>query len=133
MSKVYGPVSIWGRSWRLGGPQEQSCKGRGPFTILGRNPALIRRDPLLTSIRLYGYQMHVHIFGSITWPSVKAFTSDETGANLPTDYSPWRQGKNARATKIDSLSNPIAVMIRRYGYFLLFGGVSYSRARRKNH
>jgi hypothetical protein len=33
--------------------------------------------------------MPLYIFMSSSYPRVKAFTSDKTGASLPDDYSPW--------------------------------------------
>jgi hypothetical protein len=75
--------------------------------------------------------MQICQFASHSHPSVSAFTSNRAGNNLPDDYAPWFPIYADRALFIESPSERIAAAIRRYGFFLLAGGRSYSRPRRE--
>jgi hypothetical protein len=65
--------------------------------------------------------MEIYRFISTTWPSVKAFTSDVTGANLPAAYAPWRSTDGGNAMVVGLAANPVAKAVQRDGYFLLSG------------
>ena len=63
--------------------------------------------------------MQIYLFASNSYPSVSAFTSDETGGNLPPDYAPWFSVRRGRTLHIEAPSNHIAAAIQRDGFFLL--------------
>jgi hypothetical protein len=65
--------------------------------------------------------MEIYSFISTARPSVKAFTSDMSGANLPAAYAPWRVANCGKATVFGSESDPVARAVKRDGYFLLSG------------
>jgi hypothetical protein len=65
--------------------------------------------------------MEVYIFVSTAWPSVKAFASDMSGANLPAAYAPWRAANGGNAVLNGSAADPIGRAVKRDGYFLLSG------------
>jgi hypothetical protein len=65
--------------------------------------------------------MEIYRFESSTHTSVKAFTADATGANLPADYAPWAPSGKGSAVPIGRDTDPIALEIQRHGYFLLSG------------
>ena len=58
------------------------------------------------------------IFVSATHPSVKAFTADETGENLPAEYAPWRRISNGQALPVGE-NDPVAIAVKRDGFFLV--------------
>lgn len=64
-----------------------------------------------------GY-MQVYIFISEIDPKLRAFTADETGGNLPTDYAPWQAVNGGRPLFLASARDPIAMDVRTNGYFL---------------
>ena len=66
--------------------------------------------------------MQLYLFTSCSRPTVSAFTSDDTGANLPREYAPWRAVNDGRAIAIGSPSSSIAAAVQRDGYFLLAAG-----------
>ncbi len=72
--------------------------------------------------------MLIYLFVSETEPNVRAFTSDRTGGNLPTDYMPWRPVDGKRAIPIEEIATAIRDAIERQGFFLLSGGLQASRA-----
>jgi hypothetical protein len=63
--------------------------------------------------------MPIYIFASRFHSSVKAFTSDETGGNLPDDYAPWYAAGRAIPVGLDA--DPVAKAMKRDGYFLVTG------------
>jgi hypothetical protein len=65
--------------------------------------------------------MEVYFFVSDKQSSVRAFTSDQTGGNLPTEYAPWRVVKSGRLIHIEAENDPIMVAIARDGFFLMSG------------
>jgi hypothetical protein len=65
--------------------------------------------------------MLIYIFASDTRPRVSAFTADQTGGNLPADYAPWRSINGGKAVSVGSITDPVAVAVRRDGFFLLSG------------
>jgi hypothetical protein len=63
--------------------------------------------------------MQIYIFASDSHSTVSAFTSDQKGGNLPTDYAPWRHVNGGKAMLVGSVADPVAVAVLRGGYFLL--------------
>ena len=72
------------------------------------------------------YGMQVFIFASESCQSISAFTSDDTGANLPAAYAPWRAVNGGRAMAVGGGTDPVARAVERDGYFLLGGHSRYS-------
>jgi hypothetical protein len=69
--------------------------------------------------------MRIYLFGSESH-SVRGFTADATGADLPTDYAPWSAldtGTAITAGPADRLS----AIVRRDGFFLLSGNEKGSK------
>ena len=62
--------------------------------------------------------MEIYIFVSVARPSVRGFTSDVIGANLPVDYAPWRAANGGNAM-LGSDTDPVVEAVRRDGYFLI--------------
>jgi hypothetical protein len=69
--------------------------------------------------------MKIYFFVSRLEPKVTAFTSDQTGANLPLDYAPWDRSGAGSAIPIGGDDGPITVAVRRDGYFLVSGRGSF--------
>jgi hypothetical protein len=67
--------------------------------------------------------MQVHLFVSTTYASVRAFTSDPTGDNLPPDYAPWRPFSTGDAVPVQKHTQHVADAVARHGYFLVSGRV----------
>jgi hypothetical protein len=65
--------------------------------------------------------MDVYMFASRTYSSIRAFTSDKTGGNLPDSYAPWYPTDDGQATSFDDETHPVAMAVRRDGYFLVSG------------
>jgi hypothetical protein len=63
--------------------------------------------------------MEVHIYISTSHPSLRAFTSDSTGGNLPPEYAPWRIVDCGRLTIIGAPIDPIAIAVQRDGFYLV--------------
>jgi hypothetical protein len=63
--------------------------------------------------------MQVYIFISGKVPNMRAFTSDETGGNLPAEYAPWEAANGGRAMHLGSANDPIAIDVRLDGYHLV--------------
>jgi hypothetical protein len=76
--------------------------------------------------------MKIYLFVSETEPSVKAFTADQTGANLPASYAPWCISRSGSAVSVGGDGDRVSVMVRRDGYFLVSGKVE-SLTRRTTH
>ena len=66
--------------------------------------------------------MKVYLFNSDREPSVSAFTSDESGRNLPAHFAPWRPLNGGKGLYLGSASDPIADAIRIDGYHLVRRG-----------
>jgi len=73
--------------------------------------------------------MKLYLFASEPQSSVMAFTADETGANLPAGYAPWIASGNRADDPIDGGADPVSVMVRRDGYFLVSGKGRASKKR----
>jgi hypothetical protein len=66
--------------------------------------------------------MEIYLFVSETYPSLRAFTSDETGGTLPADYAPWQALKGGALTRRPGKRpDPIVAAIARDGFFLVAG------------
>jgi hypothetical protein len=63
--------------------------------------------------------MNIYIFVSESQPNLRAFTSDVSGDNLPTDYAPWRAANGGNAMPLKSDTDPLAKAVKRDGYFLV--------------
>ena len=63
--------------------------------------------------------MPIYFFASLSASSVRAFTSDVTGANLPADYAPWEKSRSK--VQIPGEGSPIAALVQRDGFFLVTG------------
>jgi hypothetical protein len=61
----------------------------------------------------------LYFFTSRSVSSVRAFTSDVTGANLPADYAPWEKSRSKAPLPGDG--SPIAALVQRDGFFLVTG------------
>jgi hypothetical protein len=55
-------------------------------------------------------------------PTVRAFSLDSTGNNLPTEHAPWHRDSRGAAITIDPETDPIAGDIREKGYFVVRTG-----------
>jgi hypothetical protein len=62
--------------------------------------------------------MTVFLFISESDPTVRAFTADGTGNNLPAEYAPWRATNSGKAFYLGSANDPITIDIRTDGYSL---------------
>jgi hypothetical protein len=63
--------------------------------------------------------MQVYIFISESEPSVRAFTADQTGANLPVEYAPWRAANGGNPMRIASGSDTVARAVAEGGFYLV--------------
>jgi hypothetical protein len=63
--------------------------------------------------------MQVYIFISEVDPNLRAFTSDETGGNLPAEHAPWRAANGGKSMIFGSDRDPIAIEVRAEGYYLV--------------
>jgi hypothetical protein len=61
--------------------------------------------------------MDVYTFLSVDWPSVRAFSPDATGGNLPKAYAPWHACGLAALLGVDK--DPVTKAMQRDGYFLV--------------
>jgi hypothetical protein len=62
--------------------------------------------------------MKIYVFSSFSEPSVKYYTFDPTGGNLPAEYAPWRDVTIGTMLR---LSDPMAQAMHRDGYFRVSG------------
>ena len=62
--------------------------------------------------------MNVSVFVS-TLTGLTAFSSDETGGNLPAEYAPWTF---VRRLYLASATDPIAEVVREKGFMLVSTG-----------
>jgi hypothetical protein len=65
--------------------------------------------------------MRIYVFASDTPPNVVGFTSDEVGTNLPAGLGPWREEAEPSIFVIDTDGDPIALAVRRDGFFVFTG------------
>ena len=63
--------------------------------------------------------MHVYVFVTTSDPTVRAFSHDAKGDNLPAEYAPWRRDSGDDVIAIDLPADPMAKDIRRKGYYLV--------------
>jgi hypothetical protein len=66
-------------------------------------------------------------FVSSRHETVRAFTRNATGGNLPADYAPWRAMDGEYGMSSDAATPCVVEIVRKTGYFLLFGCSAYSR------
>jgi hypothetical protein len=71
--------------------------------------------------------MIMYRFVSSEYETVRAFTRDATGGNLPADYAPWRAMDGEQRMSSDAVSPRVAEIVSKTGYFLLCGCSVYSR------
>jgi hypothetical protein len=69
--------------------------------------------------------MKIYLFVSES-RNVMAFTADATGANLPAGYAPWSASGGGVDAPVGGPADPLPVMVRRNGYFLVSGKGSRS-------
>jgi hypothetical protein len=62
--------------------------------------------------------MDIFVFASTKW-ALTAFTSDETGGNLPSEFGPWSL---VRRMYFASAVDPIAAAVKEEGFFLVSTG-----------
>jgi hypothetical protein len=62
--------------------------------------------------------MKIYVFSSFSEPSIKYYTCDPTGGNLPADYAPWRDVTIETTLRF---SDPMARAMHRDGYFCVSG------------
>jgi hypothetical protein len=65
--------------------------------------------------------MPIYFFASRSEPRVKAFTSDVTGANLPSDYAPWDGAPSSAPLPTEGDGSGVAAAVQRDGFFLVPG------------
>ena len=65
--------------------------------------------------------MKIYLFVSEPQSNVKAFTADRTGASLPAGYAPWIASGSRSGVPVGGDDDPVSVMVRRDGYFLVSG------------
>jgi hypothetical protein len=63
--------------------------------------------------------MTLYFFASRLVSSVRAFTSDATGANLPADYAPWK--KSNSNLPLPDEGSPVTAWVQQHGFFLVTG------------
>jgi hypothetical protein len=67
-------------------------------------------------------QMQVYVFTSAFDITIRAFSVDSTGDNLPAEHAPWRRDSRGHTITIDPDADPIAQDIREKGYFVVRAG-----------
>jgi hypothetical protein len=63
-------------------------------------------------------EMQVYVFISET-VSLRAFTTDQTGGNLPAAYAPWRVSNGGKAITVGDASHLLAVALKAHDYLLV--------------
>ena len=63
--------------------------------------------------------MLIYIFASVTYPTLSALTSDQTGNNLLPAYAPWRPVNDGQAQSTGHPSKSVIAAVQRDGFFLL--------------
>jgi hypothetical protein len=66
-------------------------------------------------------RMTIFIFVSHAHSGIRAFTSDETGSNLPAAYAPWDRVSSGATRYVGGDTDLVAKAVRRDGYFLVSG------------
>jgi hypothetical protein len=69
----------------------------------------------------FGFTMRIYVFVSENDPDLLGFTSDQTGANLPAEHGSWREEVEPGVVVIDIDDDPIAQVVRRYGFCISTG------------
>jgi hypothetical protein len=65
----------------------------------------------------------IFVFFSSKDADVLAFTSDQSGSNLPLDYAPWKPAAEGGAVLASGGgADPVTEAVRRDGFFLAVGG-----------
>jgi hypothetical protein len=72
--------------------------------------------------------MTIYFFSSRSVSSVRAFTSDGTGSNLPVEYAPWERSRSS--VPIPGDESPVAALVQRHGFFLVTGKDQEGRPKR---
>jgi hypothetical protein len=67
-------------------------------------------------------QMQVYVFTSAFDMTIRAFSLDSTGDNLPREHAPWRRDSRGHTITIDPNTDPIADEIGEKGYFVVRAG-----------
>jgi hypothetical protein len=98
-------------------------------TIPGcRDMHFLTRNPLVVVSRTcYSEFMIMYRFVSSRYETVRAFTRNATGGNLPADYAPWRAMDREYGMSSDAVTPRVVEIVRKAGYFLLSGCSVYSR------
>ncbi len=65
--------------------------------------------------------MQIYLYISEKDPTVSCFTSDPAGANLPTEFAPWRQSNGGNSLSAGAGADPVSVEVRERGYYLVTG------------
>jgi hypothetical protein len=63
--------------------------------------------------------MQVYVFTSAFDPTVRAFSNDPRGGNLPPEHAPWRRDSRDNMITIDPATDPMAEDILEKGYYLV--------------
>jgi hypothetical protein len=66
--------------------------------------------------------MQVYVFTAAFDPTVRAFSQDSTGSNLPTEHAPWRRDSRGAVITINPEIDPIAKEINEKGYLVVLAG-----------
>ena len=66
--------------------------------------------------------MQLYIFTAAFDPTIRAFSRDPGGRNLPTEHAPWRRDSRGGTITIDPANDPIADAIREKGYVVVRPG-----------
>ena len=74
--------------------------------------------------------MAIYFFVSCLVPKVRAFTSDETGANLSDDYAPWERSQSSVPLPRDE--SRVADAVQQRGFFLVTGRDPLGKLKRES-
>jgi hypothetical protein len=100
---------------------EREASGRLMGHRSGNNPLVV------VSRICYSGCMILYRFVSSRYETVRAFTRNATGDNLPADYAPWRAMDGEDGMSSDAVTPCVVEIVRKTGYFLLSGCSVYSR------
>jgi hypothetical protein len=62
--------------------------------------------------------MTIYLYESIKDTQIKAFTVDESGANLPSEHGPWQRSGSGSVIATGNGTDPVSVLVKRSGYFI---------------
>ena len=65
--------------------------------------------------------MRTYMFVSEQDDKIVAFTSDETGDNLPSDHGAWRLSNSWSIDAVGNGAGLLAGIIKKYGYYVMTG------------